>query len=263
VGTVLVYEMDDLKSTQDASDVAARTAKALNFRLNRGMRLQLGTVKVVEGNRIEVGVYGDDPAATSDVAEIVENTGTLEFRIVANVHRHKAEVEAAKSKPEEIVYSDSKGEWTARWVRVRESEKFDDQYNLVRTRTVNGRSINEVLVVRDPYDVTGDFLTNARPNWDQGRPIIEFTFNENGGKLFAGLTGDNRPEGDGELKSQLAIILNGVVYSAPNILTTISDRGQITGNFTEREIHQIVDVLNAGSLPVRLRKVEERKVEKK
>jgi SecD/SecF fusion protein len=261
VGNVLVYEMVDLKPTQDPSDVAAKTAKALNLRLNPGMRRQLATVKVVEGNRIEVGVYGNDPTAVHDVAEIVENAGTLEFRIVANLIKHKAEIEAAKSAPEKDVFRDRTGEWSARWVRVRDSEKFNEKYNLVRTRTVNDRPISEVLVVRDPYDVTGDFLANAKPGGDQERPSIEFVFNKNGGRLFAELTGENRPDSGGELKNQLAIILNGVVYSAPNILSTISDRGQITGNFTEREVHQIVDVLNAGSLPARLRKVEQRKAD--
>jgi SecD/SecF fusion protein len=261
VGVVLIYEMEGLKPTQDPMATAAETVKALDRRLNPGIRWQRGTVRAIEGNRIEVGIYGSDPKAVRDVTEIVENVGTLEFRIVANVHKHQSEIEAAKADPDKNEFFDSNGEWIARWVRFRESEKFNPQYNLVRARNVDGKPISEVLIVRDPYDVTGDFLANIRPGHDCGKPIVEFTFNARGAKLFSTLTGDNVPDGNSEMKNQMAIVLNGVLYSAPNILTTISDRGQITGNFTEREVSQIVNVLNAGSLPVHLRKIEERKVE--
>jgi preprotein translocase subunit SecD len=50
----------------------------------------------------------------------------------------------------------------------------------------------------------------------------------------------------------LGIILDGKLYSAPSIIWTITNNGQITGNFTKEEAADIVDVLNAGSLPVKL-----------
>ena len=44
--------------------------------------------------------------------------------------------------------------------------------------------------------------------------------------------------------------------SAPNIQSQISDRGEITGHFDEQAVDRYVQVLNAGTLPVLLRKVE-------
>ena len=41
-----------------------------------------------------------------------------------------------------------------------------------------------------------------------------------------------------------------MLYSAPSINAVISDRGQITGDFTTQEIRELTDVLNAGALEV-------------
>lgn len=262
VGTVIVYEMEDVKPTQDAAAMAAKTVDCLNLRLNPGLRLQLAKVRVIEGNRIEVGVYGSDPAMVKKVTDIIGFTGRLEFRIVANMHRHKAEIEKAKNNPEKTTYFDSIGRnWTARWVRIRQGEQFGAS-NLTRERTLGDKTWSEVLVVKDPYDVTGDFLTSVRPGIDEhGKPCIHFSFNRKGGQLFAALTGDNLPDPvQPELKNQLGIILDGTMYSAPNILAVISDQGQITGNFSHQDVDNIVECLNAGSLPVNLRIVEERTV---
>lgn len=262
VGTVLVYEIEGIKPSQNPSELAAKAANVLDRRLNDV--IQCARVRVIEGNRIEVGVYGNDPADVKDVAAIVECNGTLEFRIVANVYKHKTEIERARGEPEKSIFYDSKGEWSARWYPVADGEEFDPQFNLTRTRSVSGKEITEILVVRDPYDVTGEFIASAHPTYDNGKQSVAFQFTPNGGRLFGMLTTDNAPDSaHPDLKSQLAIILDDEVTSAPNILTTITDRAQITGNFTTREVKQIASCLNAGTLPVRLRRVGERKAEAK
>ena len=52
----------------------------------------------------------------------------------------------------------------------------------------------------------------------------------------------------------MGIILDGELYSAPSINSTIFDRGEITGRFTRAEVDDLVKVLNAGSLPAALTK---------
>jgi preprotein translocase subunit SecD len=56
---------------------------------------------------------------------------------------------------------------------------------------------------------------------------------------------------------KLGIILDGFLVSAPAIRSTISGRGEITGSFSRQEVDDLVDVLNAGSLPAPLVKVGE------
>ena len=50
----------------------------------------------------------------------------------------------------------------------------------------------------------------------------------------------------------MAIVLDNQVYTAPNLNSKIGDRGQITGNFSEKEIDYLVRVLASGSLGARL-----------
>ena len=70
-------------------------------------------------------------------------------------------------------------------------------------------------------DITGDYLSDARVGFDrQQRPIVEFQFNTEGGKLFQELTGAN-------IGNQLAIVLDERVYSAPV-------RSQVAGSLRTR-----------------------------
>ena len=117
-----------------------------------------------------------------------------------------------------------------------------------------------MLVVKDNEDVTGQYLTRADCDTDPttGRPCISFAFNSIGAQLFGKLTGDNLPDSVRGFTRRLGIILDGELYSAPNIQSTICDRGLITGSFTQQEVKDQVDLLNAGSLPARLRLVEKR-----
>ncbi len=103
-------------------------------------------------------------------------------------------------------------------------------------------------------DVTGDFLTDARVQFDrQNRPTVGFTFNADGGKIFGELTAKS-------IGKQLAIVLDDRVYSAPVIRSQIAMHGQIEGRFTPEEAADLAVVLRAGSLPVPVTIEEERLV---
>ncbi|MFQ5417138.1 MAG: protein translocase subunit SecD, partial [Myxococcota bacterium] len=78
-------------------------------------------------------------------------------------------------------------------------------------------------------------------------------FNATGGSIFADLTSSNIGE-------RLAIILDDLVYSAPNIKSRIGTRGQIEGRFTMQEAADLAVVLRAGSLSVPVVIEEERTV---
>ncbi len=119
------------------------------------------------------------------------------------------------------------------------------------------RETNRILtayLVKKDADITGDYLTDARVGFDnQQRPLVNFTFNPQGGQLFADLTSEN-------IGSPLAIILDSQVYSAPNIRGRIGARGQITGRYTMAEASDLSVILRAGSLSVPVVIEEERTV---
>jgi len=115
------------------------------------------------------------------------------------------------------------------------------------------RVLTAYLLPEEP-GITGDYLTDARVGFDrQQRPIVEFQFNTEGGRIFGDLTEENVGE-------QLAIVLDERVYSAPNIRTRIGARGQIEGRFTSQEAADLAVVLRSGSLPIPVVIEEERTV---
>src|SRR5262249_36517313 len=89
------------------------------------------------------------------------------------------------------------------------------------------------------------------------RPVVSFTFNSRGGDLFGKITRKNVSEDSGpentKLRRHLAIILDGMVMSAPTINSEIRTHGQISGNFTQKEVDQLVNILRAGQLPATLK----------
>ena len=67
---------------------------------------------------------------------------------------------------------------------------------------------------------------------------------------MARLTGVNTPEND--FHRRMAIIMDERVLSAPQLNSTISNNGVITGNFTKDEVDFLVTILRAGKLPAAL-----------
>src|SRR5262249_39775767 len=95
-------------------------------------------------------------------------------------------------------------------------------------------------------------VTGTREEPPQVKPGVAFTLDKTGAALLAELTRKNVPsEEDGRsppLKRHLAIILDGLVTSAPTINSEISSHGQITGDFSEEEVDNLVNILRAGAL---------------
>ena len=72
---------------------------------------------------------------------------------------------------------------------------------------------------------------------NMGEPQIDFTLNDNGAKRFGDVTRNN-------IHRQLAIVLDGQLYSAPEIQSPIeTGNGQITGRFTPEEAQELANVL--------------------
>ncbi|MEO1528174.1 MAG: protein translocase subunit SecD [Planctomycetota bacterium] len=117
-----------------------------------------------------------------------------------------------------------------------------------------GMSGLEILMVINPdCDVKGEDLAFSNATFDErGAPAVAFTLNDAGSGRFRFLTTENSPDGNRE--RQLGIVLDDRLLSAPTIRSTISKRGQITGNFTTEEVRSLVDILRAGQLPAALTK---------
>ncbi|MBN2365873.1 MAG: protein translocase subunit SecD, partial [Calditrichaeota bacterium] len=116
------------------------------------------------------------------------------------------------------------------------------------------------LVEKEP-ELTGETIVDAYPQPGSGYDPGSFgkfeaslEFNDEGARIFSRVTGAN-------LQKRLAIVLDGVVHSAPVIQTKIRDgRARITGLETMEEAKDLSVVLKAGALPAPVRIMEERTV---
>jgi preprotein translocase subunit SecD len=109
------------------------------------------------------------------------------------------------------------------------------------------------LAVRRLGGIRGDSLTNAQQSFDPqtNEPIVNITFDPQGGARFARLTSEN-------VGKPFAIILDGQVISAPNIESAIiGGNARISGSFTVESANQLAISLRSGALPVDLTVVEE------
>lgn len=101
----------------------------------------------------------------------------------------------------------------------------------------------------------GAMLTDARAAYDQnGQPVINFTLNAQGGKIFGDFSGKN-------VGNRMAIVLDEKVYSAPVIRERIGGgSGQISGGFSVQQASDIAIALRSGALPAPIILLEKRSV---
>ncbi len=192
-----------------------------------------------------------------DLQRMLKGAGILEFRILPTQGHPEVDmnlmtgyVESLKEKGPKYA-SDNKFVW-CEVEDIKEWRAIDDQ----KRPSIVGQFGDKyyVLANNDKEHVMlhrgegSDWkLTKASPGREPqtGRRAIDFVLDDKGGRMFGKITGNN-------IGRPLCILLDGVAISAPSINSRITTRGQITGRFSEDEQRDLVDKLNAGSLPARL-----------
>ena len=98
----------------------------------------------------------------------------------------------------------------------------------------------------------GDVIVDAKDDFDQyGKPSVSMSMNTDGARRWALLTKQN-------IGKSIAIVLDGYVYSAPNVQTEITGgNSQITGHFTPEEAKDLANVLKSGKMPAPAHIVQE------
>ena len=98
----------------------------------------------------------------------------------------------------------------------------------------------------------GDVVTDASDGYDQfGKPCVHMNMNTEGARRWAQLTKQN-------INRSIAIVLDGYVYSAPNVMNEITGgQSQITGNFSLEDTKDLANVLNSGKMPAPAHIVQE------
>jgi SecD/SecF fusion protein len=257
---VFVYQAEPKTPGGQVTDAdMERLLAVVKKRVETGSE-KLATVRQRGDRQVEVTLARQDEATAKRVKDLLARPGTLEFRILANTRDNKELIARAMKEPSNKELLDASGKREGWWVPVIAADvQSISGYRDIATRTVkkDDREVTEVLVVTDPYNVTGDYLKRVEASKDNnGRPAVNFTFNKKGGELFGELTKTHLPdEASPENNYKLGVILDGELFSAPSIHSVITEHGEITGSFTEKEVADLASTLNAGSLPVQLRLV--------
>ncbi|MFO0976313.1 MAG: protein translocase subunit SecD [Planctomycetaceae bacterium] len=262
-GTNMVFQVrgDGKAITPEIMD---RMVGAVSKRINQSGTEEV-TVRAVGADRIEVIVPGEDPSTVDEIKRKITRLGSLEFFIVADrtdgdIIRAANELDLSRK---DVIIGD---EVVARWVPAFERNgvpKLLTDANAISRKiqkqreTDNGKFENyeteEYLMLVGPAadQVTGKYLKSAFRDIDpqNGQTIVVFNFDATGAYLFGQLTERNSPR-SGLPQRHLAIVLDRTVFSAPGILSKITNRGQISGGFTTQEADELASVLNAGALEV-------------
>ncbi len=248
-GVRLVYQLD-ISKLPDESDPTIRQAVEQNIVVINNRIDALGVANAIvrrQGREFIVvelpGVYESEAARG-----IIGKTALLEFRIVK-------ENEALVKINDALVKGNVSREDVAAGKLPDDIKKMvPDGLQLMPLRDGGYLLVNAVA------DMTGKYLKEARVNLGNGGGMavsgmaIGFDLTPEGTNLFAALTGAH-------INERLAIVLDNVIQSAPNIQTQISGgSGVITGSFSAQEAKNLANILNSGNLQAPMTVVEERTV---
>tara|TARA_R110002050_G_scaffold102774_1_gene211619 strand:- start:60498 stop:63605 length:3108 start_codon:yes stop_codon:yes gene_type:complete len=132
---------------------------------------------------------------------------------------------------------------------AKEMEGTEDLYYLYAIKVPKGGKA----------ELEGDVVTDARVGADPlGNATVNMNMNSTGANIWKKMTARlSKGDGNGN-KQSVAVVLDGLVYSAPTVQGEIpGGRTEITGRFTQQEAGDLAGVLKAGKLPAPLHIIEE------
>lgn len=261
---VLTYEIDGRGPRGAGSESTKVVAKAITERLGR-----MGEASATDDKQIRVELYGKiDEAGLKLAKQRINSGGVFEFRILADTE-HPDDlpiIQQAKKTAQDkrdVVIDDK---IVAEWVPYMQKQFGPADHETIGVVKRQAGNVPEALVLIDDLNVTGEYLTSATKSAGlNGQPDVHFSLNKAGAEKLHQLTSDNLPEpATPDAYRKIGIIFDKLLLTAPVIRSTISDRGTISGgSMTEREVDAMVDILNAGTLPCKIRLVDEKRLAEK
>lgn len=171
--------------------------------------------------RILIQVPGATKQEIESLKDRITRLGKLEFKIAAPYDSDEYR-EAKKGRTVPGYYK--------HWIKKKKGETSESQ---------------DWQLVRNKVEITGEHLSRVYPDRNDLQAVIGFEFDQIGKAKFGRLTERN-------IGNPMAIILDGILYSAPVIRDRIPGKGIIEGNFTQEEVNDLIAVMRAGSLPADL-----------
>lgn len=222
-GVSFTLQIDDKNLAGDEYSRKGQLEDVLTVMNNRinGLGVTEPTIRIMGSNSVEVQMPGVSLKDNPESIEELSRPAKLEFR---KVHR-SLRPSSAKPPLSEIPMG----------------------YEVMMMESERGNQVVQVpYYVKIRPEASGEIIKRAYPAMeDSNRFTVCMEFTPEGSKVFERITrtilDEDRQTGT---KQPLAIVLDGRLMSAPNIVSVISDRGSITGNFTRREAVELANALN-------------------
>ena len=235
-GTSFLVEMDTTKlenidtktndlgqtiTVTNSTDVTTALSQAIEVLRKRIDRFGVAEpiIQSAGGNRILIQLPGLSQSDKDSAKQQIQKTAFLEFRMV-----HESSREIVDERTGALLGPIPFGYEVLKHVN----------------QQANGQSQLEAYVVKKKPEngLFGDIIKRAGvQRGNLGEPEIHFELTDEGAKKFGQTTREN-------LKHQLAIVLDGELYSAPTIQSAIeTGNGQITGSYTIEQANELANVL--------------------
>jgi len=240
----VIVELPGVDDEERVRNLLKGTAR-LEFRLAADLQ-ELNSAKqaVFEFyNQIPDSLEGDSSAVmTNALAEIMDPNSGSQYAFGISEAADTSAVNALLSVPQvrRLMPRGTTVLWSAKPLAV----------------TENGEKFFQMIGVRTETELTGEVIEEAAISFDPTTNIPEVSMNMNGegARKWARITGSN-------IGKPIAIVLDGYVYSYPNVQNKISNgRSSITGLADVKEAEDLVNILLSGALPAPLNIIEERTV---
>ena len=269
----VIVELPGVAKEEEAKQLLQGTA-LLEFRLVKDAELTYPIMQRIDdvlAKRNQSGVkdsLGNEIAALDTTKKVSDSTSATdttkqlseeEFRLqhpffsaaVLNPQSPNADAYVSKDDRNKIAY----------WLGLPEVQKvIPDNVEFVFSAkpftSQDGKQIFMMYMVNKTPELTGGVVTDAQANIDPNTstPIVNMEMNSEGATDWARITGAN-------IGKRIAIMLDGVVFTAPNVKGKIpGGRSQIEGSENIEEAKLLEIVLKAGALPAPVDIIEERVV---
>jgi len=270
----IIVELPGVAREEEAKQLIQGTA-LLEFRLVRDPEFTVPILENIDrviANRLQ-GITTDTLASettTADTSSIAQDTSaidtsTAELSQDEQIEKFKREhpffsvaIFDEQSGTADLFVREDNRTQVNNWLNLPEVQRvIPDNVEFVysaKPLVSGGVNFYRLFLVNKSPELTGGVITDARADIDQttSQWIVTMTMNSEGATDWARITGAN-------INKRIAIMLDGVVFSAPNVRNRITGgRSQIEGMANQEEAKLLEIVLKAGALPAPVDIIEER-----
>ncbi len=222
---IIAFDEDEFKKNEPEKEMTEAQGEIIEILRNRVDQSGIveAEIKPIGPSTISLKIPSIDTDEIQNYRELIQRTAKLDFRLVHENNASLLDQEKAEDFIPPVAFE-----------------------RMEMATSSDAEAPTQILYVkRIPESVGGKHINRAYPNVNQfGSYSVSLEFNHEGAKLFHDVTSASTGR-------RLAVVLDGTVYSAPNINEPIAGgRAEISGSFSSEEATNLGVVLRCGNLPV-------------